>query len=489
LNHPEPVIRQAYRFALAPSPEQIPFLVSCCGASRFWFNQGLALVKRRLDERANGVAVDLPWSYKALCTAFRGATIKDELAPWRDQVVVGSYQAGLEALGSALHKFSIARRNGCSVGFPAFRSKGRCHESVIFQRPRVPDPRHVCLDKRLGPVKTKESMRKLRRLLAHDASARIVRATVKRGHGGWIVSFTVERSPKRRRARRPRSVVGVDLGVSKLATLSTGEVVPNGRPLQTAFKRVRRLERQVDRQRRMANPGNYLPDGQIRPGPKSWVASARMLRTQDHLRRIHRRAANVRREQAHQLTTLLAREFGIIGVETLSIRGMLRNARLARQIGDVGWGLILRQLRYKTAWSDGSILVAADRFYPSSKTCSACGAVRAKLRLSERVFQCDDPACGYSEDRDLNAAVNLAPSAALHAQARGVQCNVAATGAETLNACGGLMSLGSVEHGPVKREESPDSSQRGDALARAARSALGTSFGCERGKQPALQAQ
>ena len=81
----------------------------CAGASRFWFDQGLALVKQRLDQRAAGEQVDLPWSYKALCVAFRGEAIKDELAPWRREVVAGSYQAGLEALGKALQNFSTGR--------------------------------------------------------------------------------------------------------------------------------------------------------------------------------------------------------------------------------------------------------------------------------------------------------------------------------------------------------------------------------------------
>lgn len=149
-----PVIRQAYRFALAPTAAQGQFLSACCGASRFWFNQGLALVKDRLDRRAAGEDVDVPWSYKSLCVAFRGDAIKDELAPWRAEVVTGAYQAGFEALGKALQNFSKARAAGRSVGFLRFRGKGRCHEAVIFQRPRVPDSRHVDLDRRLGPVKT-----------------------------------------------------------------------------------------------------------------------------------------------------------------------------------------------------------------------------------------------------------------------------------------------------------------------------------------------
>jgi putative transposase len=171
-------IQQAYRFALALTPAQEAFLAACCGASRFWFNQGLALVKERLDQRAAGHDVDVPWSYKGLCVAFRGAAVKDRLAPWRGEVVTGSYQAGLEALGKALQNFSKGRAAGRNVGFPRFRAKGRCHEAVIFQRPRLPDNRHVDLDRRLGPLKSKESLRKLTRLLASDPQGRVLRSTV-----------------------------------------------------------------------------------------------------------------------------------------------------------------------------------------------------------------------------------------------------------------------------------------------------------------------
>jgi putative transposase len=179
--------------------------------------------------------------------------------------------------------------------------------------------------------------------------------------------------------------------------------------------------------------------------------------------------ANLRREQAHQLTTGLVREFGVIGVETLAVKNLLGNRRLARHIADVGWGMVLAQLRYKTSWSDGSLLVAADRFYPSSKTCSSCGAAKAKLRLADRVFTCDDDACGHEQDRDLNAALNLACMAHRHAQAGGIQSYVARTGRFTLNARGGQVSLvGLDQHSPLKREASSDASQRGDALALAA---------------------
>lgn len=459
------LIRQAYRFALDPSVEQEALLASFTGASRFWFNQGLALVKERLDARQRGEAVRVPWSYRQLCSEFKGDAVKDELAPWRSQVPVGAYQAGLEALGRALQNFSEGRRAGRRVGFPRFRVKGRCRESVIFQRPRIGSARKVEFDRRLGPIRTKERMSKLVRLLERDELARVMRATVSRAGATWYVSFTVERSAKQRRARRPNAAIGVDVGLTRLATLSTGEVFANARPLRDALCKLRRLQRQLDRQRRTNNPGNYLPHGRVKPGTSGWVKSRRMLRTEARLRRLHEGVANLRREQAHQLTTHLTREFGIIGVETLNVRGMQANRRLARHIADVGWGMILTQLNYKTSWSDGSTLVAADRFFPSSKTCSDCGAVRAKLSLSERIFVCE--ACGLVIDRDLNAALNLARMAQQHAQADGNEkCYVARTGRETQNARREQVSPSThAGHSPLKREDPTGSTQARKDLA------------------------
>ena len=461
--------QQAFRYELAPTAAQEEFLASCAGASRFWFNQGLALVKARLDERTAGLDVSVPWSYKSLCSVIEKER-RAELAPWQGEVVCGSYEAGFEALGKALQNFSAGSRAGRKVGFPRFRRKGACTEAVIFQRPRIVDSRHVGLDaRRLGPVRTKESLRKLTRLLARDDDARILRSTVIRSGSRWTISFTVERSAvlkaASRQPRRPKATVGVDVGLTRLATISTGEAFENARPLGRSLRNLRRLQRQLDRQRRAKNPGNYDEHGRAKSG-RSWAKSHRQTRTQDRVRLLHERVADLRREQAHQLTTALAREFGVIGVETLTVKNLMANHRLARHIADVGWGTIVNQLAYKTSWA-GATLVAAGRFYPSSKTCSECATVKAKLSLSERVFTCD--ACGHEQDRDLNAALNLARMAQLSAQAEGLQCYVAAAGAETQNARGGHVSPAPRNRQrPLKREDlTTRSSQRRKTLVSA----------------------
>jgi transposase len=363
-------------------------------------------------------------------------------------------------LGRSLQNFSRGRRSGRRVGFPRFRAKGRCHEAVIFQRPRIGDARHVELDGRLGPVRSREKLSKLMRLLERDEHARILRATVSRSAAGrWFISFTVRRAPKQRRARKPNAAVGVDVGLRRLATLSTGDIVENHRHLQGFLRRLRRLQRQLDRQRRANNPDNYRPDGTVRPGRRGWRSSARMRRTEERIRRLHARIANLRREDTHQLTTMLVRDYAVIGVETLTVKGMLQDGKLARHIADVCWGELLRQLDYKTSWSEGSVLIAADRFYPSSKTCSACGTVRAKLGRGESVFVCEEQRCRLVMDRDENAARNLALMALRFLQAEGRRTYLAAAGAESRNARRGQVSpVRPNGHSPLKREDPSDGS-------------------------------
>ncbi|GAA3914474.1 RNA-guided endonuclease InsQ/TnpB family protein [Actinoplanes auranticolor] len=181
-----------------------------------------------------------------------------------------------------------------------------------------------------------------------------------------------------------------------LAVLSTGELVDNPRPLVAAQQRIRSLGRSLSRK--------TGPDRRTgRRASKGWERAAARLG------RAHARVSNLRRDGLHKLTTRLTREHGTVVVEDLNVTGMLANRKLARHIADAGFAEIRRQLAYKTGWSSGRLLVA-DRWYPSSKTCSGCGTVKAKLSLAEREFCCE--ACGLVLDRDLNAARNLAALAA-----------------------------------------------------------------------------
>jgi putative transposase len=289
------------------------------------------------------------------------------------------------------------------MGFPRFKKRGRTRDACRFTTGPLrveADRKHITLP-RIGTLKTHESTRKLARRL-EQGTARIVAATISRTADSWYVSFTVEVQRHVPAGSNRTSVVGVDVGIRHLAVLSTGVVVPNPQALQLSLRKLRRLDRELHRR-----------------APRS----RRRNQTRRRLARVHARVANLRHDAVHKLTTTLATQHGTIVVEQLNLAGMVRNRRLARALSDASLAELRRQLAYKTSWY-GSRLVVADRFYPSSKTCSACGRAKAKLTLAERTFTCE--ACGLRIDRDLNAARNLAKLAQ----------DVAQSGWETLSARG-----------------------------------------------------
>ncbi len=388
-------VYQAYRFTLDPTPRQQRALASATGGARFAYNWGLALVKRRLDARAAGQDVQVPWTLPALRREWNQA--KNDVAPWWRDNSKEAYSSGLDGLARALKSWSDSRngtRKGRRVGFPQRKRKHRAREACRFNTGtiRVEADRHHVTLPRLGTIRTHESTRKLARRL-EQGSARILAATISRSANRWFVSFTCQVQRHVPGPDRRPGVVGVDVGIRNLAVLSDGTIVPNPRPLEGLQRRRRRFQRQWNRQEQARKTS-----GQLRQG-------RRQQATRRRLARLEARAADLRRDGLHKLTSRLAREHSTIVVERLNVAGMVRNRRLARVISDAGFGTIRRLLAYKSTWH-GARLVVADPFYPSSKTCSGCGAVKAKLSLAERTYRCES--CGMVLDRDLNAARNLA---------------------------------------------------------------------------------
>jgi putative transposase len=422
---------QAYRFALDPTPRQRRALASHCGAARVAYNWGLKLVDARLQQRRAGEDVEVPWTLPALRREWNRA--KDQVAPWWAENSKEAYSSGLDGLARALKNWtdsSTGRRKGRPVGFPRGKRKGRSRDACRFTTGPLrveADRKHITLP-RIGGLKTHESTRKLARRL-EQGTARILAATITRTADRWFVSFTVEVERHIPTGNGTTTVVGMDVGIRRLAVLSTGVTIPNPHALEHQLRKLHRLNRRLAR---------------CKP------ASKRRTQTRRQLARVHARAANVRNDALHKLTTTLATQHEVIVVEQLNVAGMLRNRRLARAIADTAMGESRRQLAYKTRWY-GSRLVVADRFYPSSKTCSDCGWVKAKLSLTERIFTCQ--ACGLQIDRDLNAARNLAKLAD----------HVARSGRETLNARGADARPGLAGLTASKREAGTESPRVGPA--------------------------
>lgn len=205
-------------------------------------------------------------------------------------------------------------------------------------------------------------------------------ATVSKDADQWQVALAIETHEVLQK-KKDEGVVGVDLGVNILATLSNGEVHEGPKAHRQLLKRIQRLSRSLSRKQK---------------------GSLNRAKAKTKLARLHLRIAHVRKDGLHKLTTRCATGFSVIGIEDLNVKGMVKNRRLARSVSDAGFFEFRRQLSYKAAMT-GAKVILADRWFPSSKTCSQCGTIQ-DLPLSKRTLSCE---CGNGMDRDLNAAINL----------------------------------------------------------------------------------
>ncbi len=408
-------VLQAYRFALDPAPAQERMLRSHAGAARFAWNWGLArCMQRHAAEGSWYSGIDLHKLWNAEKKA-------DPALAWWDQNSKCAYQEAFRDLDRALRDFIKSRkgeRKGRRLGFPRFKKRGRCRDSFRFTTGAIGCAGTTVTLPRLGTIRTCESTRKLARRL-DSGTARILSATVSRTAQRWFVSFTaeVDRAVPPRHAR-PGTAIGIDLGVKTLLTGAdhAGHIiaVTGPRALRVSLRRLRRASRAHSRKAR---------------------GSTNRRKAAARLARLHARVASVRADALHKATSQLASRYETVVAEDLNVTGMTRNRRLARAVADAGFGAAVRMLGYKTTWNGGT-LVLAGRWYPSSKTCSGCGAVKAKLALSERTYRCHG--CGLVIDRDVNAAANL--------------LGLAVSGTERINACGGTVRPGTTGQVPVNQE-------------------------------------
>lgn len=391
---------QGFRVELDPTPEQHARMAQHAGLSRVVENFCLEQVKAALDqrkaERTYGIPepelTSVPWSAPALEAEWRKA--HPTRYPWFTESGLSSRvpKEACRARTSGLRNWAdsrTGRRKGRKVGFPTWR-KRRHGSRFRYDSDRArPAGRSVVHLPGVGAVATREDMVWLTDRI-DTGCGRILGATVRERAGRWWVSFQVDvdrAELDKRRAVDPKApACGVDLGVKTFATVvdddGTVTEIHAPKPLKASLRRLRRANKAYARTRK---------------------GSANRARARVRVAAVHLRIAHQRADFLHKTTTSLARAKRAVAVETLHVAGMVRNRRLARAVSDLGFAEFHRQLAYKTGWY-GSGLWAADRWFPSSRLCSGCGAVNATLTLAERVWTCD---CGRTHQRDANAAENL----------------------------------------------------------------------------------
>ena len=356
----------AHRIALDLNNVQATYMSQAAGTARFAYNWALSEWKKQYEAWKQDNTLPKP-SQEALRRQLN--SIKRKEFPWMLEVTKNAPQMAIIQLGQAFKNFFAGRSR-----YPKFRKKGRDDRFTLTNdlisidgcRIRIP---------RLGWVRMRESLR---------FTGKIMSATISRVANRWFVSITVDTEDNSHLPKAEnQGTAGVDLGVSALATLSTGEIISGPKPHKALLSRLKRLSRSLSRKQK---------------------GSANRVKAKFELAKLHARIAAIRTDALHKLTTDLTGRFHSIGIEDLNVSGMMKNRHLSRAIADMSFCEFRRQLHYKAEMRGGQVVVA-DRFYPSSKTCSVCGYKLESLPLSVRKWKC--PGCGTDHNRDLNAAINL----------------------------------------------------------------------------------
>ena len=382
----------AHRIRLAATPVQCEYFARAAGTARRVWNWALAEWQRQIAASLRPDATALKKQFNAIKYAHPDWLDVDG-RPWLRAIHRDAHAQPFAHLAAAWTRYVAARKAGQLAYPPRFKKKGRCRDSFYIANDKFRVEGKSAVLPKVGRVALAEALR---------FPGKIMGATVWREADHWFLVVQVEVPDETARRRRTgHGVLGVDLGVTAAATLSTGEKIAAPRPLRSALRRLRIRSRRQSRKVRAAKaaagmPGN-IPKGARLPRSANQVKGARRVA------RLHARIARVRADFTHKLTTRLCRENQAVAIEDLHVKAMLANARLARSIADLGFYEIRRQLRYK-ARRYGTVIVLADRWYPSSKLCSACGLTNCTLTLCERVWTCN---CGIHHDRDINAAINL----------------------------------------------------------------------------------
>jgi putative transposase len=382
----------SHRIRLDATPAQCDYFARAAGTARRVWNWALAEWQRQVAAGLRPDAMALKKQFNMIKYTHTD-WLDNEGRPWLRAIHRDAHAQPFANLAKELTRYFAARKTGQPAYLPRFKKKGCCRDSfyVANDKFRV-DGQSVVLPK-VGRVALGEAQR---------FPGKIMGATLSRQADHWFLAIQVEVPDDI--AKRPRTsdcVVGVDLGVSAAATLSTGEKIAAPRPLRAALRRLRIRSRRQSRKVQSAKAAAGIV-GAI-PKETRLLRSANQVKGARRLARLHARIARVRTDFTHKLTTRLCRENQAVAIEDLYVKGMLANARLARSIADVGFYEIRRQLQYK-ALRYGTVIVLADRWYPSSKLCAVCGQKNATLTLAERAWTCS---CGVRHDRDMTAAINL----------------------------------------------------------------------------------
>lgn len=396
------MISIAHKIELVPNNKQKTYFRKAFGVARLAYNWGLAEWQRRYKEGEKCSFIELNNAFNA---------IKGEQYPFVYEVTKYACSQALRNVASAYKKFFEDLKKGI-VSYPKFKRKkdtqgsfyicndivklsdvnknSKAFENIVhnerFKRQYLNIPK-------LGWIKMMQRVR---------FNGKINGVVISQEGDRYFASFSMQiteeeylRTHPHVKETQKRKSVGIDVGIKSALVLSDGIIIKNPKPLKQNIRKIKKLSRQLDKRTHARTKLERLSG--VKKSNNYRKLSVKLSNAQ-------RRVANIRRDFTQKVTTILTTHYGQIALEDLNVKGMLRNHRLAQAVSDVSFGELRRQIEYKSEYN-GVFVKKADRFYPSSKTCSVCGNVLYDLKLSDRIYCCDK--CGAVIDRDYNASLNL----------------------------------------------------------------------------------
>ena len=366
-------IIRAHRIELSPTQAQRVLFAKSCGTARKAWNWALDEWKKIHRENA-GVPKEERQPISEAMLRKRLNAIKGEKFPWMAEVTKNAPQQAIKNLGMAWKRFFTGVSDK-----PARKRKGK-HDS--FRADHGTDKRHpdaVQVDGKrvklpiIGWVRMKETIR---------FPGQIRSVTISRKADRWFASFTILTRDYVVPARDNQATGGVDLGIRVMAAVSDDSEYHSPKPLKRYLRKLRRLNKSLHRKKK---------------------GSRNRYKARMRLAALHMRIANIRKDCLHKTTTTIVKQFSLLGIEDLHVKGMQKQRSLARAVSDVGMGEFRRQVEYKSVLY-GTDLVVASRWFASSKICNDCKCINRNLGR-EKTWTCD--ACGVIHDRDQNSSYNL----------------------------------------------------------------------------------
>lgn len=401
-------IRSGFKFRIYPNREQQQQLAVQFGHCRFVYNRYRAMRESTYQETGQGL------SYQDCARDLTRLKKEPEYA-WLKEADSQALQQSLRDLDTAYQNFFKGHNQ-----YPRFKSKYDRQSYRYPQRFKLAGNR-IYLPK-VGWVKI---------VVHRPLQGEMKSCTVSKTKSGrYFVSILCEYEQE---PKPGNGEVGIDLGLSHFLTLSTGEKIDNPRHLRKQERLLRIRQRRLSRKQK---------------------GSCNRNKARHRVAVQHERVANQRRDFHHQVSRKLVNAYGAIALESLPVKGMLANHALAKAIADAGWSQFVTFLQYKQQWAGGQV-VQADRWFPSSRSCSVCGVIYQGLTLSERNWTCIG--CGARHDRDINAAQNLLNMLTVGSQSEEPTVGVTERATFGCNACGGLHPDGATSLSMDARPRKPNS--------------------------------